>query len=202
MLQNGDSLSFPNADANVINNNSHPAARSGGAVDDLSSSFHSQRMSVSTVSSVENIPLTPPATPPLLANAANNAAPQLPKPEQWLGKVAQLTLSGSDAAADRSASTSSGCNSPPAAKKAPPVAMHARAYSLSSAETVLSRASAAASADGTGTDKSAADGFIIDWASLALEAPKPPNKNTNPFLSSPCNSSSTEQPIKTFEVQL
>lgn len=199
MLQNVDSLSFLNTDANVINNNSHPAARGGSAGDDLSASFHSQPMSMSTVSSVENIPLTPPATPPLSANATNNAAPQLPKPEQWLGKVAQLTLSGSDAAADQQASSS---GSPPAAKKAPTLAMHARAYSLSSAETVLSRASAAASASGTGADKSAADGFIIDWASLALETPKPPSKNTNPFLSSPCNSSSSEQPIKTFEVQM
>lgn len=192
MLQNVENLSFLSSDANVINNNNHPAARGGGG-DDLSTSLHSQPMSMSTVSSVENIPLTPPATPPLSSNA-NNA--QLPKPEQWLGQVAQLTLGGSDAATEQQASTSSSCGSPPTAKKTPSLAMHARAYSLSSAETVLGRASAAASAE------KSADAFIIDWASLAVETPKPPNKNTNPFLSSPCSNSSAEQPIKTFEVQM
>lgn len=93
----------------------------------------------------------------------------------------------------------SSSSSPPAIKRTPALAMHTRAYSLSSAETVLSRAAAT-------NDKP--DPFNIDWASLAIDT-KPtaaaPAKSTNPFLSgSPmAGSSSATDSLKTsFEVQM
>lgn len=158
-------------DTNAINNNSNHSSR-----DEVSnSSVLSQQMS--TVSSVENIPLTPPATPPL-----SNSA-QLPKPDQWLGKVAQLTMNVSESS-----------SSPPATKRIPTLNLHTRAYSLSSAETVLQRATTSSA------DKP--DPFDIDWTSLAVD-PKPPAKSTNPFLTnSPCATTSAESAVKTFEVQM
>ncbi|XP_065209511.1 protein numb isoform X2 [Planococcus citri] len=189
-------------DTNTLNNNNTNTTTStnntitaNNTINNISrdemsnSSTLSQPMS--TVSSVE-IPLTPPDTPPL---SSNNA--QLPKPEQWLGKVAQLTMNVSD--------SSSSSTSPPAIKRIPTLAMHSRGYSLGSAETVLSRAATA--------NNEKPDPFNIDWASLT-EAAKPSSraapssKNTNPFLTgSPlAGSSSTADGgggVKTsFEVQM
>lgn len=173
-------------DTNTLNNNNtimNNSTSNNTSKDEINNSS-TLSQPISTVSSVE-IPLTPPDTPPL----SNN--PQLPKPEQWLGKVAQLTLNVSD-----SSSTSS---SPPAIKRIPALSMHARAYSLSSAETVLSRAASS-------NDKS--DPFNIDWASLANDTKSTaaaPSKNTNPFLSgSPMagSSSTTDSLKKSFEVQM
>ncbi len=138
-----------------------------------------------TASPVENnrIPPTPPETPPLASGE------QLPKPEQWLGKVTQLTMNASDSSSSAALSSST---SPPAAKRAPTISLHTRAYSLSSAETVLQRA-------GERTN----DPFNIDWASLTVETTaKPSGKNTNPFVASSPRASGSDQPIKTFEVQM
>lgn len=185
LLPSLQELCLQNMDTNVLNNNSSRTELSNN-------STLSQQLS--SVSSIENIPLTPPATPP---SPPSSASAQLPKPEQWLGKVAQLTMSvpessaSSVVAVDTSAVLSS--SSPPTAKRAPALALHSRAYSLSSAEAVLSRAAA-------GTEKPS-DPFNIDWASLSVE-PKSQNKSTNPFLSnSPCGAAS-DTAVKTFEVQM
>lgn len=172
LIQSSDELISQNVDTNIVNNNL--------ACEEMSN-HSSLSQPISTVSSVENIPLTPPATPPLTVNA------QLPKPEQWLGKVAQLTMNVTVS------SSTLVSTSPLTVRKAPSLSLHTRAYSLSSAETVLNRS--------VSCDKSS-DPFNIDWASLTIDS-KSKSKNTNPFLSnSPCGSNTSDQTIKTFEVKM
>lgn len=173
-------LCLQHRDQNILHNNSSRAELSNNSM------FSEQ---LNSVSSVENIPLTPPATPP---SPASSVSAQLPKPEQWLGKVAQHTLNIPELSSSATeAVTPAAPSSPPAAKRIPTLALHTRAYSLSSAETVLSRANV----------EKRSDPFNIDWASLAVE-PKPRSKNTNPFLSnSPC-STATDAAVKTFEVKM
>lgn len=115
---------------------------------------------------------TPPATPPLPASPLP-AVRDLPRPEQWLGKVSH-TLGASP--------------TPP--RRAPNLA-HLRAHSLGSAETYYSHHNA------NGTH----DPFDAEWAAIASRNGQQ-QRSTNPFLTGNNSVSSAQTPVKAFEVQM
>ncbi|XP_075224719.1 NUMB endocytic adaptor protein isoform X2 [Lycorma delicatula] len=116
---------------------------------------------------------TPPATPPLPASPLP-AVRDLPRPEQWLGKVSAVTLGASP--------------TPP--RRAPGLA-HLRAHSLGSAETYYSHHNA------NGTH----DPFDAEWAAIASRNGQQ-QKNTNPFLTGSSNVTGAPTAVKAFEVQM
>lgn len=185
-----------NGDADVANNNSTSPSDNR----ELGGDCAINNNSVSGISSIENVPLTPPSTPPLQEGA------QLPRPDQWLSSVAQLTLnvSSSKATAVSTApvatTSASSLSNATAVKTHAPMETYVQPFSVSPAKMVVEQ--------GKISEKSTADPFNIDWASISIETPKPPSNNkhtTNPFLTnSPCNNNNlSEQQLKTTcEVQI
>lgn len=143
-----------------INNNNNNGVGSGG---------DNQWPSPSPLA--RGAPPTPPATPPLPASPLP-AVRDLPRPEQWLGKVAAVTLAG---------------NSPTPPRRAPLLSHHLRAHSLGSAETYYSHHNA----NGT------SDPFDAEWAAIASRNGQQRGRSTNPFLSG-----NSATPVKAFEVQM
>ncbi|XP_054260819.1 protein numb-like isoform X2 [Macrosteles quadrilineatus] len=121
--------------------------------------------------------LTPPATPPLPASPLPPVR-NLPRPDQWLGKVAAVTLSG---------------NSPAMSRRTPMLSHHLRAHSLGSAESYYSHQNT----NGT------TDPFDAEWAAIASRNGQSQH-STNPFLTnSPTNGATpTTAPVKAFQVQM
>uniref|UniRef100_A0A1B6JEX4 PID domain-containing protein n=1 Tax=Homalodisca liturata TaxID=320908 RepID=A0A1B6JEX4_9HEMI len=117
--------------------------------------------------------LTPPATPPLPASPLPPVR-DLPRPDQWLGKVAAVTM---------------GNSSPAAGRRAPMLSQHLRAHSLGSAESYYTHQNT----NGT------TDPFDAEWAAIASRNGQTP-RSTNPFLSNP--SSATPASIKAFQVHM
>lgn len=143
---------------NINNNNSStPVVGGGGGSDNLWTPV---------IAPARGVPPTPPATPPL------PAIRDLPRPEQWLGKVAAVTLA---------------TNSPTPARRAP-LLSHLRAHSLGSAETYYTHHNA----NGTSHDP-----FDAEWAAIASRNGE--QRNTNPFLSGPTTNAT---PVKAFEVHM
>lgn len=99
-------------------------------------------------------PISPPTSPLKTIVADTNGATQLPKADQWLGQVVKSTS--------------------PIPKRAPPLAVHSRAKSLTTTS----------------------DPFDSEWVASVTSATKPELRNTNPFISPP------KPPAQSFQVQL
>lgn len=119
-------------------------------------------------------PPTPPATPPS----------SLPRPEQWLGKVAAVTLQST-------------ADIPPQVTPKRShlshlqMAAHGRAYSLDTAEDMYRSKFNSISSSSL---SSSANPFDPNYVA--------PKQNTNPFLSSPIANGPNSKTVKTFEVQM
>lgn len=147
---------------NINNNNRNsPVLGGGGGVSD--------NLWTPVIATARGVPPTPPATPPL---PPPPAVQDLPRPEQWLGKVAAVTLA---------------TNSPTPARRAP-LLSHLRAHSLGSAETYYTHHNA----NGTSHDP-----FDAEWAAIASRNGQ--QRNTNPFLS---GTTTTTTAVKAFEVHM
>ncbi|XP_039284273.1 protein numb isoform X3 [Nilaparvata lugens] len=128
---------------------------------------------------------TPPATPPQAPASPLPAVRDLPRPEQWLGKVSAVTLGAS-----------------PTPPRRTPGLAHLRAHSLGSAESYYAHHTRT---NGTGTGQ---DPFDAEWAAIAARNGQTDGeqrtnghqpRSTNPFLAA---SSPTAQPVKAFEVHM
>lgn len=97
-------------------------------------------------------PISPPTSPLKTISADMNGASQLPKADQWLGQVVKSTS--------------------PLPKRAPPLAVHSRAKSLTTTTS---------------------DPFDSEWVTSVT---KPELRSTNPFISPP------KPPAQSFQVQL
>ncbi len=103
-------------------------------------------------------PISPPTTTSPLKTiqmADTNGSSQLPKADQWLGQVVQSTS--------------------PIPKRAPPLAVHSRAKSLTTTTS---------------------DPFDSEWVASVTKPELPLGRSTNPFISPP------KPPAQSFQVQL
>lgn len=141
-------------------------------------------------------------SPPPPAPAAPTAVPvptkDLPRPEQWLGKIATVVKPAAPAPA---APAPAPAPSPASSPRRAMLGSHSRAYSLGSAESYMGRMNA----NGHGAAP-ATDPFDADWAAHSHAnaagtaapgaSPVPaPAASTNPFLGSAI-------PVKAFEVRM
>lgn len=128
-------------------------------------------------------PTPPPAVPEAAAPTVVPVPPKdLPRPEQWLGKIATV-VNPAAAAAPAPAPAPAPALSP---RRAGMLGHHSRAYSLGTAETCMGRMNA--------NGHHPTDPFDADWA--AVTAPgsgATPASSTNPFLGSS---------VKAFEVRM
>lgn len=157
-----ESLKYDN---NINNNNNNNNRSSDSPVPAVTSN--------STWSQRGGVLPTPPATPPLPASPLP-AVRDLPRPEQWLGKVSAVTLGAS-----------------PTPPRRTPGLVHLRARSLGSAESYYSHHNA------NGTH----DPFDAEWAAIASRNGQQ-QRNTNPFLTNNTSVNNTPTPVKAFEVQM
>ncbi|XP_052129065.1 numb-like protein isoform X3 [Frankliniella occidentalis] len=135
-------------------------------------------------------PAPAPAAPsPPPAAAAPTVVPvptkDLPRPEQWLGKIATVVKPPAPAHSGAAPSPA------PSPRRAAMLGHHSRAYSLGSAESYMGRMNANGHGAGTGTDP-----FDADWAATTgghPVVPAAPAASTNPFLGGP---------VKAFEVRM
>ncbi|RZF39555.1 hypothetical protein LSTR_LSTR001076 [Laodelphax striatellus] len=170
---------------NINNNNNNSNNRSG-----------SPAINNSVVASWANVQPTPPATPPQQRQqppaSPLPAVRDLPRPEQWLGKVSAVTMGAS-----------------PTPPRRTPALAHLRAHSLGSAESYYSHHNA----NGGGPS----DPFDAEWAAIASRNGQDPSgqrtnghvsgpsvRSTNPFLASATSPAATvaPPPVKAFEVQM
>ncbi|KAJ1526752.1 hypothetical protein ONE63_008329 [Megalurothrips usitatus] len=141
-------------------------------------------------------------SPPPPAPAAPTAVPvptkDLPRPEQWLGKIATVVKPAAPAPAPPAPAPAP---SPASSPRRAMLGSHSRAYSLGSAESYMGRMNA----NGHGAAP-ATDPFDADWAAHSHAnaagtaapgaSPVPaPAASTNPFLGSAI-------PVKAFEVRM
>lgn len=128
-------------------------------------------------------PPTPPATPP-----SSSSSSSLPRPEQWLGKVAAVTLRSTAEESPPLVTPKRNVHGRPAH-----LAAHGRAYSLDTAEDMY-RGKRLNSGTAAATAPAANNPFDPEYTA-------PARPNTNPFLSSPM-ANGPGKTVKSFEVQM
>lgn len=186
------------ADASIVSNNFPLYSVNNRSVDDVRAG--------AGISLKRSASFTPPATPPPMF-----AANELPHPEQWLGKLSEITSNISELTANitelASSTETTTDNLPPSVlsssdvvksavqtttttaasnRKSQLIAYHGRAYSLGSGENAYNINNDTAVSANHPVIKSTNDPFDAEWATPQVTQPSVVSggRSTNPFLTS------------------